>query len=351
MYPILFQLRILPWYFLAWGIAGIAFAWILVITQGTGWGAALLFSVPALQLYGFMVTSAYYVCRSLPLASRTAQRVIFSFGCASLLSALVWLCLCLLFNNVVLALGVSGVGIAMAPQLIAVLFSIASLGYLISLLAHDVLIAFEKIRDAELKRTAAQVLARDAELQVLRSQINPHFLFNSLNSISALTAIDASAARAMVIELGSFFRKSLALSANTYITLSEELALCEHYLAIEKIRFDDRLTTNISIEPESLPAKVPPMLLQPLVENAIKHGICNLSEGGSIAIMSAVHETWLYVTISNPIDSQPSTVAGTGTGLKNLKARLENLYGDRVRMTWQKTPATFRVEIIIPFEQ
>ncbi|GGY66358.1 hypothetical protein GCM10011613_07860 [Cellvibrio zantedeschiae] len=238
----------------------------------------------------------------------------------------------------------------MTPQLIAVLFSVACLAYLVSLLTHDVLIAFENIRDAELKRSAAQVLARDAELQVLRSQINPHFLFNSLNSISALTAIDASAARAMIIELGSFFRKSLALSSNTYIALSEELALCEHYLAIEKIRFDNRLTTDIAIEPESLSAKVPPMFLQPLVENAIKHGICNLSEGGVVSIMSAVHETWLYMTISNPIDSQPSSAAGTGTGLKNLKARLENLYGDRVRMTWQKNQTSFRVEIIIPLD-
>lgn len=348
MYPILFQLRILPWYLLAWGIAGIALAWILVITHGTRWSSALLFCLPALQLYGFIVTSAYYVCRSLPLAKRSAQRIIFIFGSASLLSALIWLSLCLLFNNVLLAIGLGSVGVVMTPQLIAVLFCMASMAYLVSLLVHDVLIAFENIRDAEIKRTAAQVLARDAELQMLRSQINPHFLFNSLNSISALTAIDASAARAMVIELGSFFRKTLALSANPYITLAEELALCEHYLSIEKIRFEDRLATEINIEPESLSAKVPPMFLQPLVENAIKHGICNLSEGGTIAIMSAIHETWLYVTISNPMDSQPPSASGTGTGLKNLKGRLENLYGDRVRITWQKTQTTFRVEIIIP---
>lgn len=350
MYPIVFQLRILPWYLSAWGIAGVALAWILVITQGASWSAALLFAVPALLLYGFIVTSAYYVCRSLPLVNRSAQRVVVMFGSAALLSALGWLCLCLLFNNAIFAVGLPGTGILMTPQLVAVLFCVASLIYLVSLLAHDVLIAFENINDAELKRTAAQVLARDAELQVLRSQINPHFLFNSLNSISALTAIDASAARAMVIELGNFFRKSLALSASSYITLGEELTLCEHYLAIEKIRFDNRLATDIAIEPESLPAKVPPMFLQPLVENAIKHGICNLSEGGTIGMMSAVHDAWLYVTISNPVDEHPSAATGTGTGLKNLKARLENLYGDRVRMTWQKTPANFRVEIIIPLE-
>lgn len=350
MHPILFQLRILPWYLLAWAIAGVVLAWVLVSAQGASWSAALVFGLPALLLYGFIVTSAYYVCRSLPLVNRTAQGVVFLFGSASLLSALIWLGLCLLFNSFSFAVGVRDLGVVMTPQFIVALFILASLAYLVSLLAHDVLIAFESVRDAELKQVAAQVLARDAELQVLRSQINPHFLFNSLNSISALTAIDASAARTMVIELGNFFRKSLSLSSCTQITLAEELALCEHYLAIEKIRFDDRLKTNITIESESLSAKVPPMFLQPLVENAIKHGICNLSEGGTISMMGTVHETWLYVSISNPIDDQAIAAAGTGTGLKNLKARLENLYGDRVRMTWQSTQAIFRVEIIIPLE-
>lgn len=350
MHPILFQLRILPWYLLAWAIAGLVSAWVLVNTQGANWTPALVFGIPVLLLYGFIVMSAYYVCRSLPLVNRTAQRVVFLFGGASLLSALVWLGLCLLFNSFCLAMGGRDFGVAITPQLTITLFILASLAYLVSLLAHDVLIAFESIRDAELKRAAAQVLARDAELQILRSQVNPHFLFNSLNSISALTTIDANAARAMVIELGSFFRKSLSLSSRAHITLGEELALCEHYLAIEKIRFDDRMKTNITIAPESLAAKVPPMFLQPLVENAIKHGICNLSEGGTIGIVSNVHESWLYVSISNPMDDQVSAATGTGTGLKNLKARLENLYGDRVRMTWKNSQGIFRVEIIIPLE-
>ncbi len=351
MHPILSQLRILPWYLLAWAVAGAILAWVLVSTQGASWPAALGFALPIFLLYGFIVTSAYYVCRSLPLENRTATGVLLLFGGASLLSALIWLSLSLIFNSISLSMGIRGLGVVLSPQFITSLYILASLAYLVSLLSHDVLIAVENIRDADLKRTEAQVLARDAELQVLRSQINPHFLFNSLNSISALTAIDASAARAMVIELGSFFRKSLALSTSTYITLGEELALCEHYLAIEKIRFDERLDINISIEPESMQAKVPPMFLQPLVENAIKHGICDLSEGGTITIMSAVHETWLYVTISNPTTDQATAAVGTGTGLKNLKGRLQNLYGDRVRMTWQTNPTIFRVEIIIPFER
>jgi two-component system, LytTR family, sensor histidine kinase AlgZ len=321
-----------------------------VILGLADWSAALLFALPAFQIFGFIAASAYYVCRSLPLPQRSFQNGLLVFGSASVLSAFAWVCFCLLLNSASNYLGLGWLGIIMNSQLIVSLFVIGSLLYLVSLLGHDVYIAFDNMHDAERKHSAAQVLARDAELQVLRSQINPHFLFNSLNSISALTAIDPSAARSMVIELGNFFRKSLAISSHSHIRLSEELGLCEHYLAVEKIRFGERLQTSITTEPEALPAKVPPMFLQPLVENAIKHSIGNLCDGGTITIIVTVHETWLYIAISNPTGLTPSTAEGTGTGLKNLKARFENLYGERARINWGLAQTVFRIELIIPLE-
>jgi len=350
MHPILSQLRSLVWYVFAWVIAGVALAWVLVVIEAAGWSAALLFAIPVLTAYGFMNLSAYYVCRSYPLANRKLQHMIVIFGSASMLSASVWLSLCLLFNSLSLYTEIPWIGISMSPQLITSLFCLASLLYLVSLLAHDLLLALENIRDAELKKTAAQLFARDAELQVLRSQINPHFLFNSLNSISALTTIDPSAARAMVIELSDFFRKSVAISSHTHIKFAQELELCEHYLGIEKNRFGDRLQIHMHIEVASLDAKVPPMFLQPLVENAIKHGVGNISEGGAISIMSNLHDNWLHIAISNPVESHASVTSGTATGLRNLKERFENLYGERARVSWQTVHNDFRVEIIIPFE-
>jgi sensor histidine kinase YesM len=351
MHPILSHLRSLIWYVLAWVIAGVALAWVLVAIDAASWSAALLFAIPALTAYGFMNLSAYYVCRSYPLANRKLQSMIFIFGSASMLSASVWLGLCLLFNNLSLYTEIFWLGISMNMQLITSLFFLASLLYLVSLLAHDLLLALENIRDAELKKTSAQLFARDAELQVLRSQINPHFLFNSLNSISALTTIDSAAARTMVIELSDFFRKSVAVGAHSHIKLAQELELCEHYLAIEKNRFGDRLQTLMNIETGSLEAKVPPMFLQPLVENAVKHGIGNMSEGGTINIVSNLHDTWLYIAISNPVETHMLAASGTATGLRNLKERFENLYGERARVSWQTSQNNFRVEVIIPFER
>jgi len=350
MHPILSQVRSLFWYLLAWSIAGVVLAWVLVLIDAASWSAALLFAVPAVVAYGFISLSAYYICRSYPLATRKLQNMMFIFSSASILSASAWVGLCLFLNSASLAVGTEWLGVVMVPQLITALFFLAILLYWVSLLAHDVLIALENIRDAELKKAAANLYAREAELQVLRSQINPHFLFNSLNSISALTTIDSAAARAMVIALSDFFRKSVAIGSQSHIKLAQELELCEHYLAIEKNRFGERLQTLMTIETESLDAKVPPMFLQPLVENAIKHGISNMDEGGTIDIMSNMHDTWVYIAISNPVELSSSRANGTATGLRNLKERFENLYGERARVSWQSTQNNFRVEVIIPFE-
>ena len=350
MHPILSKVRALLWYVFAWIILGIVLAWTLVEIYASGWNSALLFALPAAQLLGFILTSTYYVCRSLPFHQRTGLRVLMVFGSASLLSSIVWVSLSVAWSNMVGAMEIHAAPVLIDRQFTILLFIIAILLYLVSLLANDVFIAFENIRSAERQQTANQLLARDAELQMLRSQINPHFLFNSLNSISALTAIDAAAARSMAIELGSFYRKTLAISARQQISLSEEIELCEHFVAIEKIRFGEKLQVSWAVEPTASAAQVPAMFLQPLLENAIKHGICNLRDGGTIEIKSFTRDARLQIVIENPVAEEPSISKGTATGLKNVKARMLNLYQERARVSWQEADSRFSVEIIIPFE-
>lgn len=350
MHPILSQPRRLFWYLLAWIIPGVVLAWTLFDAHSVAWNSALLFALPAAHLYGFMLTSSYYVCRSLPIRQRTALRVAAVFGSASLLSSLLWIMLCVIWSSVIAGeVGHKG-NVLLDRQLTILLFVAAILLYLISLLAHDVFIAFENIRSAERQQVASQLLARDAELQMLRSQINPHFLFNSLNSISALTSIDAAAARNMAIELGSFYRKTLAISARQQITFAEEVELCKYFLAIEKIRFGDKLQVDWAIDPATLTAQVPAMFMQPLLENAIKHGICNLRYGGVVQIKSVIENSWLHIAISNPVDPDSHSAIGTATGLKNFKARIHSHYQERARISWYKAHNNFYLDIIIPFE-
>jgi two-component system sensor histidine kinase AlgZ len=350
MHPILSDVRRLFWTMVLWLLAGIFIAKILVAAKLAAWGNALFFSIPVLLIYGFITFSAYYICRSLPLVKRSFTRVTTVFFASSLISGFTWLGICLLWNKLGESLGEPWAGIEISSHLSLLLLINGSIFYLLSILAHDVLIAFENVHSAERNAAESRVLARDAELQVLRTQISPHFLFNSLNSISALTTIDAAGARSMTIELANFFRQTLTLAEKEKIALSEEIALCSHYLAIEKIRFGTKLQVEFDIDSSSLTSLIPPMSLQGLVENAIKHGIRDLVGGGTIIIRSIVRDHWLHISIENPVDVHPSSIAGNGSGLNNLRARLSSLYGDKAKIVWRKAPTFFIVEITLPLE-
>ena len=346
MHPILSDVRKLFSYMLAWLLAGIFIAKLLVAADLAGWNNALLFALPVALVYGFLASSAYYVCRSQPFARRHFWFAMPLFGGASLMAGGVWLLTCQGWNK----LARDAALIDISSTLAVLLFAGGSIFYLLSILAHDVLIAFDNLRQAERREAQSRLLARDAELQALRAQINPHFLFNSLNSISALTSVDAAAARNMAIELAQFFRETLALSDQQKIPLVQEIALCQSYLAIEKIRFGPRLKVDIEIGERAPRALLPPLVLQALVENAVKHGIRDLVDGGTITIKGLTRDNWLHLAIENPVDPHPTSVAGNGLGLKNIRLRLAAMYGGQARVTWANSGTVFLVEIVLPLE-
>ncbi len=185
----------------------------------------------------------------------------------------------------------------------------------------------------------AEAEARDARLQALRYQLNPHFLFNSLNAVSTLVLDnDVSAATKMLSQIGDFLRTSLNNQASLEAPLSQEMAFTEQYIAIEKTRLGDRLEVKITISPDTLDAMVPGMLLQPLVENAVRHGVACLTDGGQIAIESGLREERLRITVSNS-GCQGSSQQGdpeSGIGRRNISERLQTLYGDdhQFRLEW-----------------
>ncbi|MES2106471.1 MAG: histidine kinase [Pseudomonadota bacterium] len=348
MHPILTNARKLMWYLAAWLLTGVFIALLLVAADLAQWGSALWFALPATFLYSFIASSAYYVCRSLPMAKRHFAFATAVFGGSSLIAGFAWLAICQGWNQLAHFLSVDYAAVQVTQHMAVVLFAAGCGFYLLSILAHDVLIAFDNVRLAERRAAESRVLARDAELQVLRAQINPHFLFNSLNSISALTTIDGPAARSMTIELAQFFRQTLALSEKQAIPLADEIALCNSFLAIEKIRFGKKLGSAIEIADDAQRALIPPMILQPLVENAIKHGIRDLVDGGTVSIRAFAREQWLHIAVSNPVDSQPSNAIGNGTGLKNLQQRFASIYGGQARASWALADGQFTVEMALP---
>jgi len=351
MHPILADARKLLWYVLAWLLAGVGIAALLRLTEQAEWAGALWFALPISLVWSFVALSSYYVCRSLPYAQRRWPVAFGLFGGASLLSALAWLGLGEAWDCVGMLFGRGKPFVAMTSPGWVMYFAAGFALYLLSLLAHDVLVAFESVQAAARREAESRVLARDAELQMLRTQINPHFLFNSLNSISALTGFDPAAAREMTVDLAQFFRRTLALAERERITLGEEVVLCEHFLAIEKRRFGAKLGVQMRIGAQAADCLLPPMTLQPLLENAIKHGIRQVDGGGTIAVDALVRDGWLHIAVVNPVARDDVPASGHGVGLKNIRERLAVLYGPRARIAWQRNETQFAIEINLPADK
>ena len=224
-------------------------------------------------MYGFVCLSAWYVSRAMPLTTRRAAAVATASGVAALSGGVIWTVIAELWMALLdTAPGLQGAAAAGRAQ-VPFLFSVAVILYLLVLSIHYVALAYEAARTAEHQQFELRVLTRDAELRALRAQLNPHFLYNSLNSISALTTVDPEGARRMCVLLGDFLRKTLNVSTLDSIPLADELALVDAFIGIEQVRFGSRLTVERQIDESALACRVPPLLLQPLLENAVAHGI------------------------------------------------------------------------------
>ncbi len=216
---------------------------------------------------------------------------------------------------------------------------------------HYLILAFEASREAEERALEYRILAREAELKAFKSQIDPHFLFNSLNSISALCGVRPADARSMSQRLASFLRSSLRLGGRNRIPLAEELELVDVYLSIEQVRFGSRLRVEKDVDPSCADCAVPPLILQPLVENAVRHGIASLIDGGTVSISASRTATHLIVVVENDYDPEERSSTGEGIGMENVRGRLRTSFDERAVFLAQPQDGRFRVELRIPCDQ
>src|SRR5215469_10290111 len=240
MHP-LFTRNRLSLYLLAWVPLVATSIYVLAARGGLVWWQATAIAVPVFLFYAFLCLFAWYPCRATPLGRVSFIRLLLTHLIAAVFISFLWTQVGGLLAYAVLSPKTFA---ALKSQFGSQMNAVSTIGillYLLSVAFHYVLIAMEDSRRAEAQATEARILARDAELKALKAQINPHFLFNSLNSISALTSIDASRARDMCVLLGEFLRMTLGLGEKTVVRFSEELELLEKYLTIEKIRFGERL--------------------------------------------------------------------------------------------------------------
>lgn len=338
-------------YLLAWVPVGALLAALLALPGFLGWAEAAAVALPLTLLYAFVCLGAGYVCQAVPVGSTPLSRLAVTQLGAAALSASLWLAA---GQGFMVSLARSGAFPSLADarfKVGPVLFGVGLLLFLLASALHYVLAAVEASRRAETEALRLDLLSRDAELKALRAQIHPHFLFNSLNSISALIGSDPAEARRACGLLAEFLRGSLTLGRRDRVSLSEEARMAERLLALEKIRFGARLRHEIHVESGAEDVAVPPLLLQPLVENAVKHGIANLLEGGTVVLTARRQDAELVVTIENPRDPEAASAKGAGIGLENVRRRLVASYGRGAQMTVHAEAERFRVELRLPVQE
>jgi two-component system, LytTR family, sensor histidine kinase AlgZ len=340
MHP-LFQRRIrLVLYLAAWSPVLALLAYLARANGETSWLRTAALLVPGCAIFAFACLSPWYLCRVRPLrfSEWTGLLVTWtstSLSAGALLAGFVWL--------------TAMIGRGPQPNM-GLLAALGTLLYLLSAGLHYAAIGAEASREAEQRAAEARSLARDAELYALRMQINPHFLFNSLNSIAALATVDGDRAREMCIRLSDFLRSSLGLGDRESIPLHQELALARNYLEVEQVRFGSRLKVRDEIQPGCEDCGVPALLLQPLVENAVKHGVAGMIEGGTIRLAVSRSANEVVVEVENAFDPDVEPPARLGIGLVHVRRRLEVRYGERASFAAGAADGLYRVELRFPCE-
>lgn len=349
MHPLVSRPRQLALYAVLWIPLTALLVYLFRAAGLTGQEAGMLLWLLA-PIYALLCLLAWYPCQATPLHNSGLVRIIVTHSVAASLISGTWMLLAMLYVSGLVLLEPFQ-GLARYPGLYKLIFGTGLLIYLLWVASYYVMLTMETSRKAEQRVIEARVLARDSELRALKAQINPHFIFNSLHSISALTSIDPSKARDMCISLADFLRTTLGMGEKTLIPLGEEIELIHRYLAVEKVRFGARLSMEETIDEATLTCIIPPLLLQPLIENAIVHGIAHLPEGGWIRLNAQADGDRLTIAVENNFDPEYKSKRRKGIGLANVRERIETRYGKTASFLATAEDERFRVSIILPVER
>ncbi|MDA3912031.1 MAG: histidine kinase [Bacteroidales bacterium] len=207
---------------------------------------------------------------------------------------------------------------------------------------------YREAQRARLNQAILQKNLRESELRVLKSQINPHFLFNSLNSISALSITNAETARSTIIKLSDYLRYSLKMNPDDLVPLSVEIENCKRYLDIETVRFGDKMQSKFDVETECLQCFIPVLILQPLFENAVKHAVYESTEPIHILTTIRCDQSFLSIYIVNDFDPEVISRKGEGIGLNSIQSRLKLIYNNQAMLKTEVNENQFVVNLKIP---
>jgi len=347
--PILKNLRNFFSYFFVWLIITVAYILVLVYGEKISLGIALADGLIFNVLLASFGLSFWYSARYISVELYSVPKILISHAIGGIISVSLWLCVGYFITSIFVsssddysAFFLNNIGWRI---LVGILY------YFLVISFYYLVIYYNNFHEKTLRENELKNLVTQAELKSLKFQINPHFIFNSLNSMSALTTIDSTKARSMILKLADFLRYTLVNNDRQKNKLSEELNNIKLYLEIEKIRFEDKFDFIEDVSPESRDELVPNMILQPLFENAIKHAVYESLEKVTLKFKSFIQNDFLNISLENNFDSSSGNKSGSGIGLNNIGDRLKLIYGLNNLMNVEKTESIFKVNLYIPLSK
>lgn len=348
-HPITRHRRALIIYIALWSLVMIINALIIMYRKDLSFFVSFSDALISNILFGFLGLLVWYPTRYIPFQKQAPVYSISAHVTVGVLVILVWLVLSMtilgaLFSD----------NIEYSSYLTSSVYWRAILGimiYLVLVLVYYLVINNRSLRERVQAEERLRTLVKESELNLLKSQINPHFLFNSLNSISSLILSNPEEAQEMIHRLSDFIRYSLKHRENEYVSLEEEIGRMKDYLAIEKVRFGEKLLYNIETSEECYKVEVPTMILQPLIENAIKHGVYESLEPVEIEFNCSLEDGFLNLQIINDFDPVHPARKGTGVGLKNVAERIRLGYDSKGSILWRIDGKKFVVSMSIPISK
>lgn len=344
--PLLTSRRVIGPFLAAW--LPLAAVVALVLAQSVTWSQAIAVAVPAAAVISFLCSAAAYPARGMALGGVPGYRMIMGHMVGAAVATSIWLGMLRLWVEVLARFSsLDSLRDAFARHL-PLLAAFGVLVYLLAVVFHSFVAAVDQSRRAERRALESELAARESELKLLRAQVDPHFLFNSLNAIAGLTHGDPDLARSLCLRLGEFLRAGLRIGSRPRIRFEEELTLARDYMEIERIRFGERLRYEEQVGADCSRVLVPPLILQPLLENAVRHGIAGLVGAGDVRLEAASAGGRMTVVIENSRDPDAQVRRGEGVGLANVRRRLRAMYGGSAQLAVEPARDRYRATLTIP---
>lgn len=345
-HPFTRQRRALFIYIVVWLIVAVANTLIIRMGNDLTLVVAMTDALVSNILFGFLGILVWYPTRYIPFQKSAPIYSITAHIAVAVIVIALWIILSISLLGIIFTNNAVYNEILSGSILWRTL--LGAMIYVVLILVYYLVINARTLQERAKAEERLRTLVKETELNMLKSQINPHFLFNSLNSVSSLIMSNPDEAQEMIIRLSEFIRYSLKHRENEFVSLKEEIGRMEDYLAIEKVRFGDKLIYQLDVSKECDKIEVPTMILQPLIENAIKHGVYESLDPVEIMFNCVIKDDLLTLMIVNDFDPGQPARKGTGLGLQNVSERIKLVYDLKGSVTWRVEDQKFIVTMNIP---